>query len=200
MLVTVFLDGGYTNFNRWFLSQVGKEGAVIDERYNQGGLLADYIIEVLRRMPMSRVMGREGEDYTEPVAAIFGPKALIINQFAGSGGDALPWYFRRTGLGPLVGARTWGGLVGIGNYPALMDGGYVTAPRWALYGLGGEWEVENIGIPPDIEVEEDPKLVREGHDPQLERAVAVVLEQLKSSPPKTYPRPPYPVFRHPLPK
>lgn len=192
-------NGGYTNFNRWFLSQVGKEGAVIDERFNHGGLLSDYIIEVLRRTPMARVMGREGEDYTEPIAAIFGPKAMIINQFAGSGGDALPWYFRRTGLGKLVGTRTWGGLVGIDGYPLLMDGGFVTAPRWAIYGLEGKFEVENIGIPPDIEVEQDPMLVRQGHDPQLERAVAVVLEQLKAEPSKQYTRPAYPVFRHPLP-
>lgn len=192
-------NGGYTNFNRWFLAQVGKEGAVIDERFNHGGQLADYIIEVLRREPMARVMGREGEDYTEPVAAIFGPKALVINQFAGSGGDALPWYFKRTKLGPLVGTRTWGGLVGIGNYPSLMDGGMITAPRWALYGLNGQFEVENVGIAPDIEVEQDPKLVREGHDPQLERAVAVVMEQLKANPPKTFQRPAYPVFKHPLP-
>ncbi len=192
-------NGGYTNFNRWFLSQAGKEGAVIDERFNHGGLLSDYIIEVLRREPMGRVMGREGEDYTEPIAAIFGPKAMIINQFAGSGGDALPWYFKRERVGTLVGTRTWGGLVGIGNYPVLMDGGLITAPRWAIYGLEGEFEVENIGIAPDVEVEQDPKLVREGHDPQLERAVAVVLEQLKANPPKQYKRPAYPVFVHPLP-
>jgi tricorn protease len=193
-------NGGYTNFNRWFLSQVGKEGAVVDERFNHGGLLSDYIIEVLRREPMAAVMGREGEDYTEPVAAIFGPKAMIINQFAGSGGDALPWYFKRTNIGPLVGTRTWGGLVGIGGYPTLMDGGQVTAPRWALYGLNGQFGVENIGIAPDIEVEQDPKLVREGHDPQLERAVAVVLEQLNAHPLPKYARPPYPVFKHPLPR
>lgn len=190
---------GYTDFNRWFFSQVGKEAAVIDERYNHGGSLADYIVDFLRRPPMSRVMGREGEDYSEPVAAIFGPKALIINQFAGSGGDALPWYFKRTGIGPLVGKRTWGGLVGIGGYPTLMDGGRITAPRWALYGLDKQWEVENIGIAPDIEVEQDPKLVREGHDPQLERAVAVVLDALQKNPLKTFERPPYPVYRHPLP-
>lgn len=192
-------NGGYTNFNRWFFSQVGKEGAVIDERFNHGGQLADYIIDFLRRPPMSRVMGREGADYTEPVASIYGPKAMIINQFAGSGGDALPWYFKRSGIGPLVGQRTWGGLVGIGGYPVLMDGGRITAPRWAIYGLNRQWEVENIGIAPDIEVSQDPKLVREGHDPQLERAVAVVLDELKKHPVQTFERPAYPVYQHPLP-
>jgi tricorn protease len=191
--------GGYTNFNRYFFSQVGKEGVVLDERYNHGGDLADFIIDSLRRPPMSRVASREGEDYTEPIGAIFGPKAMIINQFAGSGGDAMPWYFRKMGIGTLVGKRTWGGLVGIGLYPTLMDGGRITAPRWAIYGTDRQWEVENIGIAPDVEVEQDPKLVRQGHDPQLERAVAVVLDELAKNPPKKFDRPAYPVYTHPLP-
>lgn len=191
--------GGYANFNRYFFSQVGKEGVIIDERFNHGGSLADYIVDALRRPPMSRVASREGEDYTEPIGAIFGPKAMLINQFAGSGGDALPWYFRKMGIGPLVGKRTWGGLVGISGYPTLVDGGRITAPRWAIYGTDKQWEVENIGIAPDIEVEQDPKLVREGHDPQLERAVAVVLEELAKNPPRTFERPAYPVYKHPLP-
>jgi tricorn protease len=192
--------GGWTSFNRYYFSQVGKQAAVIDERFNHGGDLADYIVDYLRRPPMSRVASREGEDVTEPVASIYGPKVMIINQFSGSGGDALPWYFRKAKIGPLVGVRTWGGLVGISGYPPLMDGGRVTAPRWALYGLNGEWEVENIGIAPDIEVEQDPKLVREGHDPQLEAAVKEVLELLEKNPPKTFKRPPYPVYHHPLPQ
>ena len=191
--------GGYTSFNRYFFAQVGKQAAVLDERYNHGGDLADYIIDYLRRPPMSRVMAREGEDYTEPVASIYGPKVMIINQFAGSGGDAMPWYFRKAGIGTLVGVRTWGGLVGIGGYPVLMDGGRITAPRWAIYGLTGRWEVENEGVPPDVEVEQDPKLVREGHDPQLEKAVQVVLDQLAKNPPPTFQRPAYPVYKHPLP-
>ena len=132
-------------------------------------------------------MTREGETYNEPEEAIFGPKAMIINEFAGSGGDAMPWYFRKAGVGPLVGTRTWGGLVGIGGYPQLIDGGAITAPRWAIYGLKGQWEVENHGISPDVEVELDPKLVREGHDPQLERAVEVVLDLLKKHPLPSYP-------------
>ncbi len=192
--------GGFISFNRYFFAQVGKQAAVIDERYNHGGQLADYIVDALHRPPMSRVASREGDDYTEPVSSIYGPKAMVINQFAGSGGDALPWYFRKAGVGPLVGVRTWGGLVGIGNYPELMDGGTVTAPRWAIYGLDGAWEVENHGIAPDIEVEQDPELVREGHDPQLERAVQVVLQELEKNPPRTFERPPYPVYHHPLPQ
>lgn len=189
-------NGGFTSFNRYFFAQIQKEGAVLDERYNHGGDIADYIIDCLTRKPKARIVTREGEDITDPAEAIFGPKVMIINQFAGSGGDAMPWYFRKAGIGPLVGMKTWGGLVGIGGYPALLDGGRVTAPRWAFYGLGGEWEVENHGITPDVEIDQDPKLVREGHDPQLERAVSVALELLKKNPPATYKRPSYPDY-HP---
>jgi tricorn protease len=187
---------GYNNFNRYYFAQVGKEGAVLDERFNGGGQLADYIIDYLRRPVLSLVMTRQGQTYAEPQEAIYGPKTMIINEFAGSGGDAMPWYFRKTGIGPLVGMRTWGGLVGIGLYPELMDGGSVTAPRWAIYGTRGQWEVENHGIDPDVEVDMDPKLVREGHDPQLEKAVEVVMQSLKEHPLPEYPRPPYPVY-HP---
>jgi tricorn protease len=184
--------GGFTNFNRYFFSQVEKEGAVIDERFNHGGQLADYIIDHLRRQPMAITEGRYGKTYIEPPEAIFGPKVMMINQFSGSGGDAMPWYFHRTHIGPLIGVRTWGGLVGIGGYPVLMDGGMVTAPRWAIGGLNGHWQVENHGIPPDVEVWQDPKLVRQGHDPQLEEAVSVAMEMLKKSPPPHYSPPPYP--------
>ena len=190
---------GFTNFNRYYFAQVGKKGAVIDERFNGGGQLADYIIDYLHRPVMSQVLTREGEPSSEPEEAIFGPKAMIINEYAGSGGDAMPWYFRKAGIGPLVGTRTWGGLVGIGGYPRLIDGGAITAPRWAIYGLKGQWEVENHGIAPDVEVELDPKLVREGHDPQLERAVQVVLDELKKHPIPTYPKPAYPNYHDTLP-
>jgi tricorn protease len=193
-------SGGYTNFNRYYFAQVGKLGAVLDERFNGGGQLADYIIDYLRRPVTSLVMTREGEAFSQPQEAIYGPKVMIINEFAGSGGDALPWYFRKAAIGPLVGMRTWGGLVGIGNYPQLIDGGSVTAPRWACYGLKGQWEVENHGISPDVEVELDPKLVRQGHDPQLERAVEVALDLLKKNPPPSYPKPPYPNYHETLPQ
>ncbi|MGH9337311.1 MAG: PDZ domain-containing protein, partial [Vicinamibacteria bacterium] len=159
--------GGYTSFNRYFFAQIGKEGAVIDERYNHGGAIADYIIELLTRPMRMCMTTRDGEDYCSPTAAIYGPKTMIINEMAGSGGDALPWMFQREKLGPLVGKRTWGGLVGVYDYPPLIDGGTVTAPRIAIYGLHGAWEVENVGIAPDVEVENDPASVAEGRDPQL---------------------------------
>ncbi len=191
--------GGFSNFNRYFFSQADKEAVILDERFNHGGSIADYIVDYLKRTPQMINTTREGEDMIEPVAAIYGPKVMIINQQSGSGGDALPWLFRKAGLGPLVGTRTWGGLVGIGGYPRLLDGGSVMAPRWGLYGTEGEWEVENVGIAPDIEVDQDPALVRQGHDPQLEKAVAVILDLLETNPPATFERPPYPDYKQRLP-
>ncbi|HWQ34795.1 MAG TPA: PDZ domain-containing protein [Blastocatellia bacterium] len=187
--------GGYTNFNRYYFSQIDKEGAVVDERFNGGGTAANYIIDYMRRPLMNKWATREGEDFPTPAASIFGPKAMIINEFAGSGGDMMPWLFRKAGVGPTVGKRTWGGLVGIYDYPALMDGGMVTAPRVAFYNLQGEWDVENYGTPADIEVEFDPAAWRQGRDPQLEKAVEAVLEQLKKNPLPKYQKPAYPNYQ-----
>jgi tricorn protease len=186
--------GGYTSFNRYFFSQVGKEGAIIDERFNEGGQLADYIIDYLRRPMMSKVVTRDGHDWSSPSEAIYGPKVMIINEMSGSGGDALPWYFRKAAIGPLIGKKTWGGLVGIGGYPELIDGGRVTAPRAAIYGLNGEWEVENRGVAPDVEVDLDPAAFRQGRDAQLEKAIEVVMQQLKEHPLPEIKRPPYPNY------
>lgn len=185
---------GYNNFNRYYFAQVGKEAVIIDERNNEGGQLADWVVDFLNRPMRSRVATREGADWTSPSESIYGPKVMIINEEAGSGGDALPWYFRKAGTGPLVGKNTWGGLIGIGGYPELIDGGHVTAPRWALYGLNGDWEVENHGIAPDYDVDYDPAAVRQGHDPQLEKAVEVVLQLLKEHPTPDYKRPAYPNY------
>ena len=187
---------GYYNFNRYYFSQIDKAGAVIDERFNGGGSAADYFIDYMRRPLMNYWMTREGKDFPTPTGSIFGPKVMIINQYAGSGGDALPWYFRQMKIGPLVGERTWGGLVGIYDYPVLMDGGGVTAPRVAFYSPRSEWDVENHGVAPDIEVELTPKDWREGHDPQLERAVQVVMDQLQKNPPALAKRPSFPNY-HP---
>src|SRR5439155_821402 len=185
---------GYLNFNRFYFAQVGKQGAVIDERYNHGGEVADYIIDMLKRPLRNCAISREGEAFCSPLAQIYGPKTMIINEMSGSGRDAPPWMFKQDQVGPLVGTRTWGGLVGIYGYPPLLDGGYVTAPRVAIYGLKGEWEVENHGIAPDIEVENDPASVAAGHDRQLEKAVEVTLEALKKSPVTIPEHPPYPNY------
>jgi tricorn protease len=187
-------NGGFLNFNRFYFAQTDKQAAVIDERYNHGGAIADYIIDLLERPLRNCATTREGEKWCSPLAQIYGPKTMVINEMSGSGGDALPWMFRQDKIGPLVGTRTWGGLVGIGGYPALLDGGGVTAPRAAIYGLHGEWEVENHGIAPDIEVENDPASVAAGHDAQLEKAVQVTLEALKKNPVVIPEHPAYPNY------
>jgi len=184
--------GGYTYFNRYFYAQVGKEAAIIDERFNAGGMLATDIAEMLNRRLLSLVASRDGEDEAQPQGAIFGPKAMIVNEFAGSGGDAMPYYFRAAGVGPLVGKTTWGGLVGRAVAPRLMDGGFVTAPSSGVWSPEAGWIAENIGIAPDYEVEHDPALVRQGKDPQLEKAVDLVLEALKKNPVGKPKRPVFP--------
>ena len=188
-------EEGYTSFNRYFFAQIGKQGAVIDERFNGDGYTADYIIDYLRRPLLNYFATREGEDFTTPVSSIFGPKVMIIDEAAGSGGDALPWYFRKLEIGPLVGTRTWGGLVGIYDYPELIGGGFVTAPRAAFWSPDATWDVENHGVAPDVEVELDPKAWRQGHDTQLEKAVQVALDLLAKNPPPVKPkRPEYPNY------
>jgi tricorn protease len=187
-------NGGYTNFNRYYFAQLDKEGAVIDERFNGGGQAADYIIDYLKKPLNSYWAVRDGDDWRQPFGTMPGPKAMIVNEYAGSGGDYMPWLFRREKIGPLIGKRTWGGLIGIGGYPVLMDGGSVTAPHFAFYSPEGKWEIENYGVAPDIEVELDPKAWRAGRDPQLEKAVEVLMATLAKSPIKKTPRPAYPNY------
>jgi tricorn protease len=187
--------GGYTNFMRYFFAQVDKEAVIIDERFNHGGALATDIIEYLQRKPMSLVTTRDGADMVQPQGAIFGPKVMIVNEFAGSGGDAMPWYFHRAGVGKLIGERTWGGLVGLSGFPELMDGGVVFAPNFAVWNPNGTFDVENHGVTPDIEVQLDPAAVRQGHDPQLDKAIEVVMQELTANPPPQYKRPPYPNYQ-----
>jgi len=185
---------GYENFNRYYFSQLDKTGVVLDERFNGGGSVADYIIDMLNRPVLSYWATRDGKPFTTPNTSIPGPRVMIINEQAGSGGDAMPLFFRRCGLGKLVGKRTWGGLIGIYDYPSLIDGGFFTSPRVAIFSPQGEWEVENEGVAPDIEVEMTPKLVIEGRDPQLEKAVEIILAELEAAPP-TRPERPKPAIR-----
>ena len=181
--------GGYTYFTRYYYSQQQKEGAIIDERYNQGGMVADYIVNELDRKLLGYFATRDGKPSTSPTAGIYGPKVMIINESAGSGGDALPYYFRLRKIGPLVGTRTWGGLVGTLGFPATIDGGGITAPNLAFYDLAGKWAVENEGVAPDIEVEYTPAEVIKGRDPQLERAVQEAMKLLEKNPVRRVPRP-----------
>lgn len=191
---------GYTYFNRYYFSQMDKKGAIIDERNNGGGSAADYIVDVLARQLHgyfnSRVEGHK--PFTVPDAGIWGPKVMLINERAGSGGDLMPYLFREKKVGPLVGVRTWGGLVGTWDTPPLLDKGRIVAPRGGFYDTNGKWAIEGVGISPDIEVFQNPADVLQGRDPQLERGVQEALNlmktqgiQLKSEPtaPVRYKRP-----------
>ena len=180
---------GYTAFNRLYYAQQNKEGAVIDERYNQGGMVADYIVNELNRPLMGYFARRDGKPSPSPMVGIYGPKVMIINESAGSGGDALPYYFKQQKIGPLVGTRTWGALVGTLGIPATIDGGGITAPSLAFYDINGRWAIENEGIAPDIEVEITPADAAAGRDPQLERAVQEAMKLLEQTPVKRVPRP-----------
>jgi tricorn protease len=182
---------GHEYFKRYFFPQADRKAIIVDERFNGGGLVADYYIDILSRRYQSHWTMRYTHDIKTPTASIQGPKVMLINELAGSGGDMLPWMFRKFELGKLVGKRTWGGLVGTLGFPELMDGGYVTAPNLAIWTKDG-FVVENVGVPPDIEVEQTPALVIQGHDPQLEKAIEVVMEALRENPPEEPVRPPYP--------
>jgi len=177
-------QGGYQSFNRYYFAQQDKKGAVIDERYNGGGSAADYIVDVLERDFDGYFNNVAGDrmPFTSPSAGIWGPKVMIINEMAGSGGDLMPYMFRRRKIGPLVGTRTWGGLVHTADTPGFIDGGSMIAPRGGFFTREGKWAVENEGVGADIEVENFPKDVIAGRDPQLERAVEEAMKLLKAKP------------------
>lgn len=187
---------GYTSFNRYYFAQQHKQGVVIDERFNGGGSAADYIIDILQRDFDGYFNNREGErvPFTSPAAGIWGPKVMIINEMAGSGGDLMPYMFKRRKIGPLVGKRTWGGLVGTWDTPVLIDGGTMIAPRGGFFDRDGKWAVENEGVGPDIDVENTPKEVIAGGDPQLERAVQEALRLLPNAPKRMMTEPAPPVW------
>ena len=186
-------EPGHTYFKRYFYPQVRKEAIIVDERFNGGGSVADYYIDILNRPYIAHWAMRYGEEFKTPFASIQGPRAMLIDETAGSGGDLLPWMFHKFKMGPLVGKRTWGGLVGILGFPTLMDGGAITAPNLAIFTDEEGYIVENEGVPPDIEVEMRPADVIAGRDPQLEKAIEVVMAELKKNPPKTPKRPADPV-------
>ncbi|NAS32654.1 peptidase S41 [Flavobacteriaceae bacterium R38] len=182
---------GFEYFKRYFYPQADKKAIIVDERYNGGGSLADYYIDILKRPEQSYWNFRYGQDLKAPSASIQGPKVLLTDEMAGSGGDYFPYLFRKFNVGTIVGKRTWGGLVGVLGYPEFIDGGIVTAPNIAFYDERG-YKIENEGVAPDIEVEQWPELVIKGHDPQLEKAIELTLKGLKENPPKKIKRPSYP--------
>ena len=186
-------DFGFTFFNRMFFAQVDKDAVIIDERSNGGGQAANYITDVLGRFYLSGWKDRESQVFNTPGGGIYGPKVMLIDQDAGSGGDFLPYSFRSMGLGPLIGKRTWGGLIGIFANPLLIDGGAVSVPNFRFFDRNYKWSIENEGVAPDIEVELDPIATNKGRDTQLERAIQEILKLLKDKPsPVPRKAPPYP--------
>lgn len=185
-------QAGHEMFKRYFYPQSHKDALILDERHNGGGLIADYYIDFLRRQYISHWNFRYGDDLISPRGAILGPKVMLADETAGSGGDLLPWMFKKFEIGPVVGKRTWGGLVGILGFPVLRDGGMITAPNLAFWTEEDGFAVENEGVAPDIEVEQWPAEVNEGRDPQLDRAIEVILRQLEENPPREYERSDYP--------
>ena len=173
---------GYTFFNRMFFAQVDKPALIVDDRRNSGGQAANYVLEVLNRQYLSGWKDRDGQIFNTPAGAIYGPKVMLIDQDAGSGGDYLPYGFRRLKLGKLIGTRTWGGLIGISANPPLIDGGFLSVPFFRVFTPEGEWRVENEGVAPDLEVPLDPLGVNAGNDVQLDAAIADVLQQLQNAP------------------
>ncbi len=183
---------GHTYFKRYFYPQSNKDAVILDERFNGGGSVADYYIDILQKKEIAWWAMRYGADMKTPSASIQGPKAMIIDEHAGSGGDLLPWMFRKFNVGPLIGKATWGGLVGILGFPVLMDGGNITAPNLAFWTREGGWGVENEGVAPDIDVEQTPAATIAGRDPQLEKAIEVIKAELAKNPPVIPKRPAYP--------
>ncbi|MCC6836213.1 MAG: PD40 domain-containing protein [Cytophagales bacterium] len=183
---------GHEYFKRYFYPQANRKAVIIDERFNGGGQIANYYIDLLQQPYQSHWNTRYGKDFKTPNASIQGPKVMLIDETAGSGGDMLPWMFRKFKVGTLVGKRTWGGLVGVLGFPEFIDGASVTAPNVAIWTQEG-FIVENVGVPPDIEVEQLPGEVIKGNDPQLQKAIDIALEELKKNPPTEPKRPAFPI-------
>ena len=180
---------------KYFYPQVDKQALIIDDRYNGGGFIPDRMIELLERQPLNYWARRNVRPTATPAYAHVGPKVMLINGYSSSGGDALPYYFRKRGLGKLIGTRTWGGLIGISGNPNLMDGGNVSAPQFRFFDTEGMWAVEGVGVSPDIEVVDRPELIAAGKDPSLEAGVKLLLEELAKNPPKPVVVPPVKVER-----
>ncbi|UIR55756.1 PDZ domain-containing protein [Sphingobacterium sp. SRCM116780] len=184
---------GYTAFNRYYFSQMDKKALLLDERNNGGGWVADYVIDLLSRDLIAGWGIRDGKGFNTPGNGIYGPKAMIINENAGSGGDMMPYMFRFKGLGKLVGRTTMGILVGISGYPPLLDGGRVTSPNFGVYDLKGNYIIENEGVAPDVFIEQTPKDLLEGRDPQLEKTVQILLDEMKTYPYQNMKKPADPI-------
>jgi tricorn protease len=184
-------QGGQSELVRQFTAQFDKQGLIIDERFNSGGQIPDRFVELLNRKPLAFWAVRDGRVWQWPWMANFGPKVMLINGWSGSGGDAFPDYFRKAGVGPLIGTRTWGGLIGLSGSPSLIDGGSVTVPTFRMYDPDGKWFREGHGVDPDIEVVEDYGQLAKGVDTQLERGITEVMKLLASTPSPMVKQPAY---------
>jgi tricorn protease len=181
---------GMDQFIRQFYPQLDKQALLVDERWNGGGFIDQIVLERLRRVLVGMDVNRNRSSTTIPQQILNGPKVCLLNHYSGSDGDLFPFYFRKYGLGPLIGTRTWGGVRGIRGEWALLDGGYITVPEEAIYELDSLWAIENHGVDPDIVVEDSPSDWESGHDVQLEAGINYLLEALKKAPPVLPPPPP----------
>ncbi len=184
--------GSAIEFPKYFYAQTAKQGILVDGRFNGGGLDPDIFLQRLAKKPLTYWTRRYSADQVEPVYASEAHMALLTNRQAGSGGDMLPWEFREKGMGPVIGTRTWGGLVGVSMSIPLMDGNSLTCPDYRVYSPSGQWVVENEGVTPDIEVELEPAEMADGIDAQLEKGIAVILEMIERDPPGPPDHPPFP--------
>jgi len=182
---------GQNDLVKQFTAQIDKEGLIIDERFNSGGQIPDRFIEMINRKPLAFWAVRDGKDWKWPQYAVFGPKVMLINGWSGSGGDAFPEFFKESGIGPLIGMRTWGGLIGISGSPSLIDGGFLTVPTFRMFLPDGKWFAEGHGVDADIKVVDDPAQLAKGIDPQLEKGIEVEMQLLKEHPPVNPKQPPY---------
>jgi tricorn protease len=183
---------GQSELYQQFRAQLAKPGLIVDERWNSGGQIPDRFIELLGRRVTNYWGVRDGRDWQTPYIAEVGPKVMLTNSWSGSGGDCFPWLFRENKLGPIIGTRTWGGLIGMTGAPGLIDGGHVTVPTFGIYDTSGHWIIEGHGVDPDIPVLDDPAALAQGRDPQLERALEEVLKEMQATPSARPPKPPYP--------
>ncbi len=184
-------QGGWQEFTRYYYAQNEKKGMIVDERFNTGGLINNFMVDEMAKKMDAVFTPRHGKDWPTPGVAVFGPKVMLVNQFSGSGGDMFPWLFKERKIGPIIGKRTWGGLVAASGF-VLPDGGSVRAPDDAFFNPNGTWDVEGWGVSPDMEVEFDPYLWRQGKDAQLEAAIATIQKEMKTYP---YPHPKKPPYR-----
>jgi len=185
-------QNGQNELVRQYRGQFTKAGLIIDERFNSGGQIPDRFVELLDRPLRNFWAVRDGADWPWPPVGHFGAQAMLINGWSGSGGDCFPFYFKESKLGPLIGQRTWGGLIGITGSPSLVDGGSVTVPTFGIYDKTGKWIIESYGVDPDIDVVDDPGEMARGGDPQLERAIVEVMKSVRQNPPPEVKKPKYP--------